>query len=129
MKTFKVNRFSFLITIVTALSCASQSNLSKTLSKSTNVEWRLSYIDSSGKTYQRGLYGGVAMKVVFKNVEAIKKNNLVKVEGMTTAFFNDKDTVGLCCVNYFIARPVNGYLTKIRKLGETNTHQTGDSSK
>jgi len=129
MKSFIINSFFPLFLMLTTLSCASQNNFVKKVSESRNDSPHLSYLDSSGKGYERGLIGGMRMKVVFKRIEFDKNSSLVKVEGVATAFFNEADTVGLCCVDFFIAQPLKGYLTKIRKLGETNSNQTGNSSK
>ncbi len=111
------------------LSCASQLNLSKAISESKNETINLSYIDSSGKGYERGLIGGMRMKVIFRNIEFTKQANLIKVEGVAAVFFNEKDRVGLSGGCDCVAQPVKGYLTKIRKLGETNSSQLVDASK
>lgn len=129
MKTFVINSFFPLFLMFTTLSCASQKNLVQKLSESRNDSPHLSYLDSSGKGYERGLIGGMQMKVIFKRIEFDKKTSLLIVEGQTTTYISQTDTVGLCCVGFFIAQPNNGYLTKIKKLGETNSNQTGNPSK
>jgi hypothetical protein len=129
MKIVLKNNPLLLLLLLITLDCTSQVNLSKTVSISVNELPNLSYVDSSGNGYERGLVGGMRMKVVFRNVDFKKYTGVVQVEGVIAVFNNEKDTVGLCCVDYFIAQPVSGYLTKIRKLGKTNSNQIGDASK
>lgn len=117
MKTLTTIGFFFLSVMLTALSCASQVNLSRIVSESRNDTRNLVYVDSSGNGYERGLIGGMRVKVVFRNIGFSKQSNVVKVEGVTTVYSDEKDTVGFCCVNYFIGQPMKGYITKVRKLG------------
>lgn len=112
------------------LGCASQKKLVTAISESRNNEWGLSYIDSSGNIYNSwGVYGGLTMTVIFSRIEFNKETSHLKIEGLTTTPAMSSDTIGLCCVDYFIAQPVNGYLTNIRKMGRSNSTQTGDGLK
>ena len=129
MKSMIINNALLLLPMLTTLSCVSQTNLSNAVSESRNGALNLSYIDSSGKGYEKGLVGGMRMKVMFRNIQFNKQTNFVNVEGLATVFFNERDTIGLCCVDYFIAKPIKGYLTNIIRLGKTNSNQIENASK
>jgi hypothetical protein len=126
MKVLSIIMFHLLMLLF--LSCRAQKDLSKVLWENRNRKIVLEYRDSSGNYYDRGTYSGMVLHVIFNSVKYDVKKGKVKVNGITSAGFNEKDTAGLCCVHYFLAEPVNGYLTNIRKLGVSN-NSSKDSSK
>jgi len=129
MKTVKIIHFFCLVLMLSALSCSSQKNLVTTLYESKNKEEGICYTDSSGHFYYSwDSFGGVLVDVVFINAEFDVETKHLKIEGRTIEK-DRKDTFGFCCVDYFIARPVNGYLTNIRELGQTNNPKNNDKSK
>jgi len=107
----------------------SQVNLSQQLLITRNKDPKLKYIDSSGNRYARGKYADMPMTVDFYFVEFNRTNKTVTVRGIATVLKDKNDTIGLCCVNYFIAKPIRGYLTSIRKLGQTNSQDVNDKTK
>lgn len=108
----------YSITIISVFSCSAQRNLSKVFSESQNDK-RLEYKDSSGKYYSswESSIGGLFLFVLVNKVEFDPVHTVVNIKGITSSGYDSKDTVGLCCVHYFLAKPVNGILTNIRNLG------------
>jgi len=111
-------------------SCKAQ-DLGLLLAKSETTENHLEYWDSIGKYYDRGEYSGVALQVIFSVVQFNASTKKVKVQGITSAGFNrqNHDTLGLCCVQYFLATPVGQKLTKLRLLGVSNDHSLNKGEK
>jgi hypothetical protein len=123
----KTIKFILVITCGASLNCQAQKDLSNVLAKYNSTLDVLEYRDSSGNYYDRGDYGGLFLEVYFRKVEFDFCTKLVKVEGITSSGSNEKDTVGLCCVYYFLAVPINGYLTNIRNLGVSNSDSENQS--
>ena len=120
--------FCFLIFKTTT--CASQNNLIQRIYQSRTTIDRFTYTDSTGKMYDNlGLYNGVKLELFFKSAEWDSKKKYLLLEGFAGEIMLTGDTIRNCCGYFFIAQPKNGFLTNIRRLGQTHDNNLGDKSK
>jgi hypothetical protein len=89
------------------------------LQNSENLKEWFAYEDKDNNVFQTKILTGIPMKVVFKNVAITKKSETFLIEGLTVVA-NMKDTLGLCCIDYFLAKRKGDSIYNIRRLGESN---------